>query len=158
VTEDRIWLIGYPVSVGLAVAEHVQDWVREFKLMGLAQQSGMSQHPVPQQLQKTVDWLTRTYATALSEPDRLRAAAAARGDATVDLPFPKQPGGDRVVRGWQQLLADVDDYCRHEQLLTLERTPSMVALNDWIADEFTRQLAGKPPIPWHCWPAGAGSG
>jgi len=145
---EVVWLRGYPVRLGLSLAEHVEDWMREFMLMALGRQAGAVGHEVPERLQATVRHLTQRYATELSEPDRLRAAAAARGEPTVDLPYPVRAETADTVRGWRDLLAEVDEYCRAEDLLTLQRTPEQVALSDWVCDEFLRQLQGEPPRPW----------
>jgi hypothetical protein len=145
---EQVWLLGYPVQLGLAVAEHVEDWIREFKLIALGRESGTSGHDVPDRLMQMVTQLTQHYAAELSEPDRLRAAAAARGEATVDLPYPVRPESEMVVRGWQRMLTEVDDYCRAQELLTLQRTPEQVALLDWVTGEFLRQLDGQAPTTW----------
>ncbi len=143
-------LLRYPVELGMSTVEHVEDWVREFKLMSLGREDGTASHDVPLRLQAMVDMLTRRYGSELSEPDRVRAAAAARGDATVDLVYTAHDGaeGEAVVQGWQAMLAEVDEYCRAEDLLTLQRTPEQVRLQDWVCGEFLRQLRGGPPQPW----------
>ncbi len=95
-----------------------------------------------------VQRLTSRYATELSTADRLRAEAAARGRVTVDLPYPVRPETAATVLGWRQLLVEVDEYCRSEDLLTLQRSSAQVRLQDWIFEEFLRQLQRKPPRPW----------
>ena len=150
-----VWLLGYPVELGMSTVEHVEDWVREFKLMALGRQDQTSGSDVPARLQAMVELLTRRYAADLSEPDRVRAAAAARGLDTVDLAYPAGDAaeGEAAVRGWQAMLAEVDDYCRAEDLLTLQRTPEQVRLQDWVCEQFVRQLHGEPPQPWTPAPA-----
>ena len=143
-----VWLLGYPVALGMSTVEHIEDWMREFKLMSLAQDGPTASHSVPARLQTMVDTLRRRYATELSEPDRLRSAAAGRGDATVDLPYPVPPEAEAVVTAWRAMLAEVDEYCRAEDLLTLQRSPEQVRLQEWVCDEFLRQLRGEPPRPW----------
>jgi hypothetical protein len=143
-----IWLLGYPVELGMSTVEHVEDWMREFKLMALSDAEGTSTHEVPARLRAMVEVLTSRYAAELSVADRLRARAAARGEATVDLPYPVRPETEATVLGWQSMLRAVDDYCRAEDLLTLQRSPHQVQLQDWICEEFLRQLRGEPPRPW----------
>ena len=154
-----VWLLRYPVELGMSTVEHVEDWVREFKLMALGNAERTGTHDVPLRLQAMVDMLTRRYAADLSEPDRVRAAAAAQGLETVDLAYPAHDGpeGEAAVRGWQAMLAEVDEYCRAEDLLTLQRTPEQVRLQDWICEQFLRQLHGEPPEPWSPQPATASS-
>jgi hypothetical protein len=145
-----VWLLGYPVELGMSTVEHIEDWMREFQLMALGREAGTVTSDVPQRLQTMVDTLTRRYGAQLSEPDRVRAAAAARGQATVDLAYPATDGdeGEAAVRGWQAMLAEVDDWCRTEDLLTLQRTAEQVRLQDWICEQFLRQLRGEAPQPW----------
>lgn len=141
-------LLGYPVQLGMSAVEHIEDWMREFRLVALSRDEGTSTHEVPTRLRTMVEQLTRRYAGELSTPDRLRAAAAARGDETVDLSYPVRPETEATVLGWQRMLAEVDEYCRSEDLLTLQRTPEQVRLQDWICEEFLRQLRGERPRPW----------
>jgi phytoene dehydrogenase-like protein len=148
VSPDTIWLLRYPISLGSSVEEHVQEWMREFTLIRLGQLAGTATHDVPARLQQMVEHLTREYAGELAEPDRLRAAAAAQGEAYVDLPYPVRPETEQVVVAWQQMLDEVDEFCRAEDLLTLQRSPAQKALNDWVLQEFLRQLQGAPPQPW----------
>jgi len=145
-----VWLLRYPVELGMSTVEHIEDWLREFKLMALGRDDGTARQDVPVRLQEMVDMLTRRYAQELSEPDRVRAAAAARGQAAVDLAYPTSDvaEGEAVVRGWQAMLDEVDEYCRAEDLLTLQRTPEQIRLQDWVCDQFLRQLRGEPPEPW----------
>ena len=149
-TTTTVRLLGYPVELGMSTVEHIEEWVREFKLMALGRDGGGSAHDVPRRLQTMVETLTRRYGAELSEPDRARAAAAARGQATVDLTYTTRDGaeGEAAVRGWQAMLAEVDEFCRAEDLLTLQRTPEQVRLQDWVCEEFLRQLRGEPPRPW----------
>jgi hypothetical protein len=45
-------------------------------------------------------------------------------------------------------MAEADDFCRREQMLTLERTEVMRTFAEWYLDEFRRQVNGEPPRPW----------
>lgn len=148
-------LIGYPVQLGLELAEHVEDWMREFQLMGLAKREGTARYDVPHQLQEMVQFLAAQYAEELSGPDRERAAAASRGDATVDLTYRVLPVTERTVIAWQHMTIAVDQYCRSEALLTLQRTPEQVLFSDWMCGEFLRQMAGEAPMPWSEYAAAA---
>ena len=141
-------LVGYPVELGVSLVEHVEDWMREFALMALSAGGGTSLHDVPQRLQQMVQHLTGRYARELSEPDRTRAAAAARGDATVDLVYPVRPETGQAAVQWQELLREVDRFCASEDLLTLQRTPEQVALSEWVTAEFLSQVEGAEPRPW----------
>ena len=141
-------LQGYPVALGVSLSEHVEEWMREFALMALARDSGDVGHEVPRRLQDMVRALSTHYAVELSEPDRARSAAAARGQATVDLVYPARPEAAAAAAAGRDLLVEVDRYCAAEELLTLQRTREQVALSEWVTEEFVRQVAGEPPRPW----------
>ena len=146
---DAVVLLRYPVALGMRNAEHLDEVLREFRLVQLGRDAGTTScRDVPARLLEMVDMLTRTYNRELSEPDRMRAQAAARGDAVVDLTYPVRPETEQVARGWQAMLAEVDDFCRSQDLLTLARPAELVALNDWALGEFVRQVRGEAPRPW----------
>lgn len=147
-TPDHVLLRDYPVALGTANAEHIAEWVREFRLMAFAAPEGARDLDVPERLVAMVSHLTSTYGTELSEPERARDAAAARGLATVDLRYPVRPETEQTVLAWQAVLQEVDAYCRSQGLLTLARSPDLVALSDWVLEEFLRQLRGEAPRPW----------
>ena len=43
---------------------------------------------------------------------------------------------------------EADEYCRAEQMLTLERTQVMRDFAAWYLNEFRRQIAGEQPKRW----------
>ena len=45
-----VWLLRYPVELGMSTVEHVEDWVREFKLMSLGNAERTGTHDVPLRL------------------------------------------------------------------------------------------------------------
>ena len=145
---DRIWLLQYPVELGRATVEHVEEWMREFRLIAIAEESDAGQHHVPAQLLAMVAALRERYATELSEPDRLRDEAAARGEPSVDLWYPVRDETEQTVLGWQQMVTAVDSFCAAQALLTLQRSPEVVELQDWVVEQFLSQLRGEPPRPW----------
>lgn len=146
-TPDHVLLRDYPVALGTANAEHIAEWVREFRLMAFAADHACDLD-VPERLSAMVAHLTSAYGTELSEPERVRDAAAARGQATVDLRYRVRPETEQTVLAWQAMLQEVDAYCRSQGLLTLARSADLVALSDWVLDEFLGQLQGRAPRPW----------
>jgi hypothetical protein len=126
--------------------EHVDEWMREFRLIQIGGAS--ADHPIPELLRSTVEHLSTTYSAELTEPEERLLAAAQRGDDTVDLRYPVRDETEQVVAGWRDLLAQVDAYCANESLLTLQRPPDLVALQEWVTGQFLSQLAGEPPISW----------
>ncbi|MGN6523845.1 MAG: hypothetical protein ACTHMZ_11705 [Actinomycetes bacterium] len=145
-TPAAVTLLQFPVELGMASRQHVSDWMREFLLIEIG--GATDEHPIPQQLRETVHHLSTTYQDELDEPERRLLAAADWGDRTVDLVYPLAPESVEVVSGWEQLLLVVDEYCRTEHLLTLRRSPALVALQRWITEEFTRQAQGEAARSW----------
>ena len=111
-----VWLLAYPVELGMSTVEHIEDWMREFQLMALGREAGTATSDVPQRLQTMVETLTRRYGAQLSEPDRVRAAenAGAAGvllnaDASATLAVSAFRRGERSgdatslrARSWPQ--------------------------------------------------------
>lgn len=147
-TPDCVRLQGYPVALGTAGAEHMAEWVREFRLMAFAADADERPAEVPERLTAMFHHLNSEHAADLAGPDRLRDEAAARGEAVIELVYPVRPDTEATVRAWQTVLHEVDAWCRAQGLLTLERSPDLVALSDWVLEEFLRQLRGEPPRPW----------
>lgn len=143
---SQVVLLGYPAVLGAAQQEHFDGVVREFQLIALSPTG--SQGHLPRRLLQLVATLTQDYAAELAEPDRVREQALREGRATVDLSYPVTPDTAAVVAAWAEMLRDVDEFCRTDDLLVLARPPEIVALQDWVLGEFLSQLAGEPPTPW----------
>lgn len=146
--ERTVRLLNYPIQLAMDNAEHVAGWMREFQLMRLDAES-TSRRDVPVRLQEMVQQLTASYATEISEADRVRSAAAARGETHLDAEYPLTPQIEQVVVRWQAMCREVDAFCADAQLLTLQRPPELVEYGDWLTEEFVRQARGEEPIPWH---------
>jgi hypothetical protein len=142
----EVRLLGLPVRVMIASRERHDELMREFALLALGGPSRRTD--VPARLLELTQILGVQYGGAAARPDEEVDAAAARGDDTVDLsyvvPAHVIEGADRLDR----LMQEADDFCRSEALLTLARSEVMLAFADWYLEEFRRQVAGEPPLPW----------
>jgi hypothetical protein len=78
----------------------------------------------------------------------MRQRAYAEGRATVDLSIPIIPKNEPLVRAWQDMMRQVDQFCVDQELLTLARPVELQQLSEWVFGEFIRQLHGEPPRPW----------
>ena len=152
--ELRVRLVGYPTRLGLRADEQVADWLREFKLIAFASE-GESEptavpaiHRAPKRLLQLAEQLSTVYATEVSEPDRQRSRALSSGQATVDIEFRTMPETESVALAWQDVIRQVDEFCRADELLTLARPPELVEFGDWVIGEFLRQINGEEPKPW----------
>ena len=142
----EVKLLGLPVRVMIAARERHDELMREFALLALG--GPFVRADVPARLVELTQVLGVQYAAAKERPDDLVDAAVARGDDTVDLtyivPAHVIAAADRV----DALMAEADEFCRSEQLLTLARNPAMVEFAGWYLEEFRRQVAGEAARPW----------
>lgn len=143
---DEVVLLGYPVRLGAQEREHLDGLLREFQLIALSEPEQRSQ--VPGRLLALVEHLTGAWSAELAEPERLQEQARAAGHDRVDLRYPVRPETEAVVEGWAAMLAEVDEFCRRDELLVLARPAEQVALQSWVTAEFRAQLAGQEPTAW----------
>jgi hypothetical protein len=45
-------------------------------------------------------------------------------------------------------MAEADEFCRTEHMLTLPRTERLERFAHWYLEEFRQQIKGQPPQPW----------
>jgi hypothetical protein len=141
----EVRLLGVPVRVMVAGREHHDELMREFALLALARSD---LPPVPTRLVELTQILGVRYGSAAARPDEELDDAAGRDQDTIDLTYVVP---SHVVAGantLSALMAEADEFCHSEQLLTLARTPILVAFAEWYIGEFRRQVAGEPPRPW----------
>ena len=139
-------LLDYPVQLGAAQQEHFDGVVRELQLIALSSRE-TSRH-LAGRLLELVSTLTRDHAVGLAEPERQREQALIEGRATVDLHYPVTPDAAAIVQAWARMLRDIDELCRTDDLLVLERPSDIVLMQDWVLGQFLAQLAGQPPTGW----------
>ena len=74
--------------------------------------------------------------------------ALARGERSMDLLYRVPPHIAESARALEALMAQADEFCDAEQLITLGRTPLMRRFADWYLQQFIRQVAGSPAVAW----------
>jgi hypothetical protein len=141
----EVRLLGLPVRLMLASRERHDELMREFALLALG---GPGRSDVPARLVELIQILGVRYGGATARPDEVVDQAAARGDSTVDLTYVVPAHVVEAADVLDALMAEADEFCRAEQLLTLARDETMVAFAAWYLDQFRRQIAGEPPEPW----------
>jgi hypothetical protein len=150
--QHDVRIMGLPVALFLRTREHHEELVRELTLMAIRESAtdvGSKPRTVlPPRLRELVDILGRRFEASTSRADIDLQAALERGDTTVDLTYHVHTdlAGELVMS--TELMADADDFCRQEQLLTLPRDAAMVAFSRWYNGEFLRQIDGLAPMPW----------
>lgn len=135
-----------PVKLLAAGREYHDELMREFALLALSGPGGRSN--LPTRLVELTEILGVQYGAAAARPDQLVDDALARGDATIDLSYRVPAHVVDVADRLGQLMDEADEFCRAEQLLTMERTPVQISFAEWYLQEFRRQVAGEPPRPW----------
>lgn len=141
-----VTLLGYPVRLGVRQQEHFEALRRECQLISLSDPTERSR--TPKRLVEMAAVLHQRRAE-LADPERRKLEAYLRGQDTVDLEYwVSSLEGAAMVRAWQDLLLEMDEYCRQEYLLTLEAPVEAAALRRWVLEEFLSQIEGRPPRPW----------
>jgi hypothetical protein len=151
-----IRIVGVPISVYLLSSEHGDELMREFALIAAGTGaggtgSGDGEATVPVRLTVVVEELRGRFSGFTFRPQSELAAAAARGDAAVDVVYTVPPAAAQAAAELAVLLDEADEFCRSGDLLTLATPPEALAFRRWFLDEFVRQAAGAPPTPWSEW-------
>jgi anti-sigma regulatory factor (Ser/Thr protein kinase) len=136
-------LIGMPVQV----FGHYRTWYDELRreLRLLALNHGRD-YPVAQELSDLTLQVERQRRQARGV-DRLDEAIA-RGEESIDLEYVVPAGATATMARLNELLEEVDAFCREQRLLTLEPTTQQMALRSWYLGEFVRQGRGEAPRRW----------
>jgi hypothetical protein len=144
----EVRLIALPLEEQQLASEHFDELMREFALIRDDVDS-----PVPGHLLELREALVRDFdafaAAARVEID----AAAARGDDSVDVRYLVPAAAGPAAAALGDLLGEADAFCRAgEHLLTLATPGRAVRYRRWFLGEFSRQIAGEPPLPWSASP------
>ena len=145
-TLHEVQLLNLPLRLIATGREHHDEVMREFAMLALDEQLGEGH--VPARMLELIDVLGRRYGAAAARPDAEVDAALARGDTTIDLVYHVPAHVTEAAEQLERLMTEADEFCRQQQLLTLERTPLQVRFARWYLDEFRRQISGEPPQPW----------
>src|SRR4051812_34214827 len=143
--DHTVRLIGVPVRVLEASKQQHEELMHEFSVLAVADDLS---DDLPQRLLDLINTLGRRYAAASDRPVADVDAALARGDATVDLTYEVAAHVVEASDRLAALMAEADEFCRRERMLTLQRTDVMRRFAEWYLDEFRRQINGAPPRAW----------
>jgi hypothetical protein len=143
----EVRLLRVPLRIYRAARQRHDDLLREFTLLSLQPRAELDQRDTPGRL---LDLMTRltSFSATRDRPDREIDEAAAAGARYVDLAYQVPVSAAAAARELARLMDEADEFCRQEQLLTLERTPVEREFAHWYCGEFERQVAGQPPQPW----------
>jgi anti-anti-sigma factor len=138
-------LLGFPLDLQLLAAARNDALMRELALM----RTDLPDTSVPNRLHALVEDLTRRFSGFSDLPTAEIEAARARSDESIDLEYRLPPAAGEAARAYNDLLDEVNDFCRAgRHLVTLEETPELADFRRWVLSEFAAQIAGAPPTPW----------
>jgi hypothetical protein len=144
-TVYTVRLFRVPLRILDAGRRHHDELMHEFAVLAVADDLS---DDVPKQMLELIDTLGRRYAQASEQPNAHVDAALARGDATVDLTYEVAAHVVQAADHLETLMAQADEFCKREQMLTLQRSESVKEFSSWYLEEFRRQIAGEEPQPW----------
>jgi hypothetical protein len=145
-----VQLLGLPVDLAERAQEHHDGLAREMTLITL----GLNHHPsatsgLPVRFLEVVSSVLPDVSEFRALREQRMAEAREAGEATVDIVYEAPRALASAVERLRGLQAEVDGYCRQVGfLLTLETPPDVLAYRTWLFDEFTGQIAGRPPRRW----------
>lgn len=140
-----VTLLGLPVRLMVDGRERHDSLLREFALLAFADDDD---RPRPPRLVELTQLLGVQYGAAQRRPDEVVEEALRQGLDTIDMSFEVPASVLEAAARLEALMAEADEFCRSEQLLTLPRDPLQLRFSAWYLDEFRRQVAGEPPQRW----------
>lgn len=140
-------LQGFPVRLWARQQAYYDELLREFNLILIGREQG-GQSDAPVRLVQLAQGLTAQYGPQLEAITKERQDAFDRGDLTVDSHVPLVDETPEVLASVTTVLAEVDEYCRNGDLLTLAMPADLAVLRDWSNTQILRQYDGEPPSPW----------
>lgn len=144
-TMHTVQLVRVPVRIMEAGRRHHDELMHEFAVLAVADDLS---DDVPQRMLDLIDTLGRRYGHTGEPGNALFDAAVARGDDTIDLTYEVPEHVVEAADNLAALMAEADEFCRREQMLTLQRSELVRQFADWYLEEFRRQINGETPRPW----------
>ncbi|HVM10360.1 MAG TPA: SpoIIE family protein phosphatase [Acidimicrobiales bacterium] len=136
----RVVLRGLPARLTLASNSHLDDVVRELRLMD-RQAAGV----LPLDVADAARQLLAQFSTHTGSAEARDALD--RGEASFDLEIAMPPEASVHLMRLTELLDDLNDEMRRGNLLTSPAPSEVTAFRRWCAHEISRQLAGRLPSP-----------
>ncbi len=150
----EVLLLRYPVRRGMLAREHYRSLLRECQLRTMHVDQNESSVGATSAARLLAEIYTGQLAAEHGQGSDLRStqdallAAFTRGDRATDLTVPVGGRASELLAAMQAALVQVRVATSTGDLLT-EKTPrSVVELDEWTAQQWARQLAGEPPVPW----------
>ncbi|MDX6222621.1 MAG: hypothetical protein QOD91_1675 [Frankiales bacterium] len=143
----EVVLKNFPLQVFAEARQRHDDLMREFALLAMRPPSDGAR-PLPHRLLELVDILGRRYGGSADRSDKGRDEAVERGELAMDLRYVVPVSIGPAMEQLARLMAEADEFCASEDLLTLAPDELTVHFREWFCQEFIDQAAGRPPTAW----------
>lgn len=140
----HIRLEGVPAALFIASQNHQHDLLRELALVDLGTRWSLAEREVPERVAVLLREILADYAGVRTATRQQALDALARGQDTVDLAVPVQPGLVPALHRWLELVEAADRFCGQGLLLTLPATPEVQALRRWYVRAIEQRLGQLP--------------
>ena len=141
-------VLAAPLELWSEASQHTAELMREFALLRIGSESGLTRDMSARLLDVVSDLRARYAGVSASQAEQLNAALDA-GETSQDFSYTVPP---EMVSGCITLLAlldEADEYCADgRELMTQVSTPEQRAFRHWYLGAFIDQVAGAEPIPW----------
>ncbi|WP_110181230.1 ATP-binding protein [Nocardioides solisilvae] len=135
-------LIDVDLKLFLSVLTQYNNLRRELRLLALAHEAD---YPLARDLSHMFATFERQFPPAMLD----RVAQTLRsGDHRADLTFQASPESAHIFGTMLEMFDLADAFCRAQRLLSLARSPEQRLLQEWLLDQFMRQVQGDAPAPW----------
>jgi hypothetical protein len=146
----EVRLLEVPLALRERSRQHGAELLREMELISMGRATGTTHHQLPRRLVELAQELERVYGPYVgANTDELDAALDRGDDTLAEVVYHLPTSSVALVRHVEDILREVDDYCRAgQELLTLAPPLDVVAYREWVTSQVLGQAAGEPPTPW----------
>jgi hypothetical protein len=138
----------YPLRLWAEQSEYLESLLREFHLLLLSSQRDDVARGAPGRLVQLAGVLQDRFGGLLQTVNDERQAALDRGLDRIDSVLPLTDGLPQVLDEVRRVLEETDEFCRNGDLLSLPRSPLLIAFATWAGTELVAQSEGAEPTPW----------
>jgi len=137
----------YPLRLWFEQNEYFEELLREYRLL-LDGQAASSVPSAPRRLIELAEELGGRFGGVLQTVNAERQRAHEEGRDRMDCRVPVSDALPAVLEHVREVLEQSDEHCRQGQLLSLPRSPELVAFATWAGTELQAQVRGAEPTPW----------
>lgn len=140
-----LWLLDYPVALGVRMREHRETVLRELQVMVLG--APVERTDVAGVIEGVRAMLDALYGR-LTPVEARALQALVDGRERIDLAYPRLPEHLVLIERWRACLRDLEGLSRSPRYASLATPAEVEALETWIVGEISRQLDGAAARPW----------